>query len=131
MAVQKRVKGTEQKAKYLDIGAKLAAKYGAANITRRMMAKACKISEPLVAHYFGNTADAQKVYARQCKKLGLEQPSKEKIAEIGKKQRAAARAKPAPLTDDRRVVVYKKTAARAPKVQPLLLPPPPAPSVGQ
>lgn len=80
--------GDERKAQLLECGAKLAAKHGAANVTRRMVAKACKVSEALVAHYMGAAATAQKAYAKHAKKLGLALPDKAKEAELGAKLRA-------------------------------------------
>jgi AcrR family transcriptional regulator len=82
------VTGAERKAALLECGAKLAAKHGAVNVTRRMVAKACKVSEGLVTAYMGTTADAQKLYTRQAKKLGLKLPTKEQVEAIGAKLRA-------------------------------------------
>jgi hypothetical protein len=53
-----------------------------------MVAKACKVSEGLVTAYMGTTADAQKLYTRQAKKLGLKLPTKEQVEAIGAKLRA-------------------------------------------
>lgn len=77
-----------RKTQLLDIGAKLAAKHGVANVTRRMVAKAAKCSEPLVTNYVGNTSDAQKLYKRHATKLGLTLPTKEQEAAKGAKLRA-------------------------------------------
>lgn len=91
MATKKKVKaldGAERKSQLLDVGAKLAAKHGAANVTRRMVAKDAKCSEALVAHYMGDSAKAQKAYAARAKKLGLTVPTKEQAEVIGAKLRA-------------------------------------------
>lgn len=85
-----------RKALLLDVGAKLAAKVGAKNVTRRAVAQAGKVSEALVAHYFGGKEEAQKLYAKQAKKLGLAMPDKDKEEKIGKKMRAHGPRKPAP-----------------------------------
>jgi hypothetical protein len=90
MGKAKVMTGTERKALLLEVGAKLVAKYGAVNVTRRMVAKAGKVSDALVSAYFGGTKEAQKIYARHAKKLGLEQPDKDKQAALGAKLRAHA-----------------------------------------
>ena len=84
----KRMDGDERYNTILAAGAKLAGKYGAVNVTRNMVAKEAKISAPLVSYYMGSSADAQKLYAKQAKKLGIAQPDKAKIEEIGRKMRA-------------------------------------------
>lgn len=79
--------GIERKAALLDIGARLVSKHGTTNVTRRMVAEKGKCSEGLVSSYFGATADAQKIYARQTKKLGLPIPDKAQTAALGAKLR--------------------------------------------
>lgn len=108
--------GAESKALILDTGAKLAAKYGAKNVTRRMVAKAAKVAESLVTHYVGGAVDAQKLYAKRAKTLGLTLPDEVMANKIGKKLRAH---KPGDKRDTRartpkeRVAVAKKSAAGA------------------
>lgn len=80
--------GAERKAQLLEAGAKLAAKYGAVNVTRRMVAQACKCAEGLVTLYMGTSGDAQKAYARKAKALGLTLPDKARAEAIGQKLRA-------------------------------------------
>lgn len=80
--------GAERKAQLLEAGAKLAAKYGAVNVTRRMVAQACKCAEGLVTLYMGTSGDAQKAYARKAKALGLTVPDKARAEAIGQKLRA-------------------------------------------
>ena len=88
MSKAKVLTGNERYAQLLDVGAKLAAKNGKGNVTRRMVAKAAKCSEGLVANYMGNTKDAQRLYAARAKKLGLTLPTKEQEEKIGAKLRA-------------------------------------------
>ena len=88
MAKRKQLNGADRKASLLDAGAKLAAKHGASNVTRRMVAEAVKCSEALVSVYMGDTPTAQKAYARHAKKIGLSLPDKAKTEAIGKKLRA-------------------------------------------
>jgi hypothetical protein len=90
MATKKRVVPNKS-AELLDIGARLASKYGEQNITRRMVAEEGKVSEPLVSHFFGGTADAQKKYARRAKALGLPLPKKAEAMELGRELRRKAR----------------------------------------
>lgn len=85
---KKQMSGEDRKASILEAGARLAAKHGAINVTRRMVAAAAKVSEALVSAHMGDTASAQAAYKRQMKKLGLEEPSKDKIEAIGVKLRA-------------------------------------------
>ena len=80
--------GAERKASLLETGAKLAAKHGATNVTRRMVAKEAGVSEALVSRYFADGNIAQKAYARKAKAMGLKQPTKEAAATIGAKLRA-------------------------------------------
>lgn len=66
----------------------LAGKYGVNNVTRRMVAKAAKCSEPLVSAYLG-TLDQLKIAAkREARKLGLKPPTGKEEAAIGAKLRA-------------------------------------------
>jgi hypothetical protein len=89
MSNKKVLTGAERKAQLLDAGAKLAVKLGAQNVTRRDVAKACKLkSEALVSHYMGGTVEAQKAYAKHAKKLGLTLPTKAEADAIGVKLRA-------------------------------------------
>ena len=80
--------GEERKAQLLGAGAKLAAKHGAVNVTRKMVADACKCAEGLVSVYLGTKDEAQKAYRKHMKKLGLSEPDKAKIEAIGGKLRA-------------------------------------------
>lgn len=76
-----------RKLQLLDAGAKLVSKHGAQNVTRRMVAAAAKVSEALVSRYMGTTEEAQKVYARHAKKMGLAVPSKAEADALGAKLR--------------------------------------------
>lgn len=78
----------EREESILNAGAQLAAKYGAVNVTRRMVASKLKISDGLVSHYMGGTAEAQAAYKKRMKKLKLVEPAKDKIEALGVKLRA-------------------------------------------
>jgi DnaK suppressor protein len=105
MAKSKKSVEVDRKKQFLDIGAKLAAKYGAKNVTRRMVAKEAGVtSDALVSHHLGGTEVAQKKYAAHAKKLGLTLPSKAEVEAAG----VALRKKP------RTKVTPKKSVARAP-----------------
>lgn len=88
MSKKTEMTGAERKAALLVVGAKLAAKHGAVNVTRRMVAEGAKCSEALVSAYFGTITDAQRAFARKAKSLGLKQPDKAKVDAIGVKLRA-------------------------------------------
>lgn len=88
MSKTKVLTGKERKAQILEAGAKLAAKLGTVNVTRRDVAKACSCAEALVSRYMGDTATAQKAYARKAKAMGLALPSKAEADAIGVKMRA-------------------------------------------
>lgn len=132
MGKAKVMTGTERKALLLEVGAKLVAKYGAVNVTRRMVAKAGKVSDALVSAYFGGTKEAQKIYARHAKKLGLEQPDKDKQAALGAKLRAHApkdardsrprSVKEAKAISKKQRVVRAEVKPAAPKVAPATKP---------
>lgn len=107
----------ERKAQLLAIGARLAAKYGAANVTRRMVAKEAKCAEALVSVYMGGTDRAQSAYARKAKALGYSLPDKATTATIGAKLRAHG---PRDKRDTRKrsvkevEAIKRKSAARGP-----------------
>lgn len=84
----KLLSGKERKEQITIAGAKLASKHGAKNVTRRMVAKAAKVSEALVSSHMGSTAAAQNAYGRKAKAMGLPLPDKAAVEAIGKKLRA-------------------------------------------
>lgn len=75
--------GEARKKQLLEIGARLAAKLGAVNVQRQAVAKQAKCAPSLVSAYFGPTADAQKAFKREMKKLGLSEPPKAEIEATG------------------------------------------------
>ena len=84
------MKGEERKKVFLDIGARLAAKHGAVNVQRQMVAVKAGCADSLVSSYMGNNEVAQKAYRKHLKKLGLVEPSKERIVAEGAKLRSHA-----------------------------------------
>lgn len=82
-----RTDAADRKKQILEAGAKLAAKHGHKNVTRRMVAIAAKVSEPLVSSYVGSTKGAQLLYKRQAKKMGLVEPDAARAERIGIKLR--------------------------------------------
>lgn len=99
MSKKSEMTGAQRKSMLLEAGAKLASKYGTQNVTRRMVAKAAKVSEGLVSLYLGDTATAQKAYARKARALKLTLPSKAEAEAIGVKLR---KHKPADKRDTRK-----------------------------
>jgi hypothetical protein len=87
MEMKKIYTGEERKAQLLDVGARLAAKLGVVNVQRQVVAEKAGCAASLVSAYMGDTLAAQAKYKRHMKKLGLVEPSKEKIERIGKEQR--------------------------------------------
>lgn len=73
----------DRKQQIIDTGARLAARYGAVNVTRRMIAEKIKVTEALLNRYVGTRKKAQKLYAKRCIELGLKEPSPEKIEQHG------------------------------------------------
>lgn len=65
------------------IAIRLAEKFGAANVTRRMVANAAAVSPALVSYYFGDTQSARKKYAKYAKAAGLTLPNASESAQIG------------------------------------------------
>jgi hypothetical protein len=110
----------DRKTVILEIGANLAAKHGAINVTRRMVAKAAKLPESVVSYYMGGADDAQRAYTKHAKKLGLTLPTKQEAEAIGVKLRAH---KPRDARDTRRRSVKEVEAIkRKPKGNRMVLP---------
>lgn len=80
----------ERKKQLLDIGARLGAKIGIVNVQRQAVAVAAKCADSLVSSYLGTNEVARKAYRKHMKKLGLVEPSKDKIAAAGIKLRSHA-----------------------------------------
>jgi len=109
----------DRKTTILETGAKLAAKHGAVNVTRRMVAKAAKLPESVVSYYMGGADDAQRAYTKQAKKLGLTLPTKQEAEAIGVKLRAH---KPRDARDTRRRSVKEVEAIKRKKGNQTMLP---------
>lgn len=77
-----------RKIELLDIGAKLAAKHGLKNVTRRMVATAANVSDALVSSYLGNVDEQRAAYKKRAKTLGLTLPAADAEALMGRKLRA-------------------------------------------
>jgi AcrR family transcriptional regulator len=77
----------ERKALILDAAAKCVSKYGARNVTRRMVAKLAGCSEALVAHYLGGTESIRRKGLSQAKAMGLPMLTAAKAIEIGQQLR--------------------------------------------
>lgn len=102
----------ERDAQLRKIAGELAGKYGVNNVTRRMVAKAAKCSEPLVSSYLG-TLDQLKAHAkREARKLGLKPPTGKEEAAIGAKLRAH---KPGDKRDTRKRSVKEVKAVKEKK----------------
>lgn len=82
-----------RKDQLLEIGARLASKYGAANVTRRMVARKANVTDPLVGAYLGRVAEAQEKWRKHCKEMGLPHPTKTEEATIGLELRKRPRRK--------------------------------------
>lgn len=78
----------------LDIGARLVSKYGAANVTRRMVAKQAGVTDALVSSYFGSAEEARKKYTRRARAMGLSIPDKDETERLGVEMRKKPRKKP-------------------------------------
>ena len=72
-------------------GVRLAVKFGSSNVTRRMVAQAAKVSDPLVSHYFGPTEQLRDRLAKAVKDAGRSEPSADAQATIGEKMRKKPR----------------------------------------
>ena len=53
----------------LKCGAALAEKFGPSNVTRRMIAKKCKVSESLVNRYLGSNEDMRKAITKAASEI--------------------------------------------------------------
>ena len=90
---QSQIPQAERMDQLLEIGARLASKYGASNVTRRMVAQEAKVTDPLVSIYMGRVPEAQARWRAHCKKMGLPHPSKKEEAEMGLQMRKRPRKK--------------------------------------
>lgn len=80
----------ERCAQLLKAGAQLAGKYGPGNVTRRMIAKKCKVAEPLVTRYLGPKEVMRKAITRMAETMQLKFPSEAEQEAIGARLRRAA-----------------------------------------
>lgn len=117
--MSKRKSNEDRSKEFAEIGARLAAKHGAENVTRRMVAEKAKVPESLVSHHVGGTAEAQKLYKATAKKLGLAMPDKATVAKEAEKLRKARNAKKAAKTAATKAQAgAAKKPAKAAKVAP-------------
>lgn len=90
--------GEQRKSSLLNVGVELAAKHGAENVSRRMIADKAKVSEPLVSRYLGSKSEIPKAIKKAAKKAGVALPDKQQTAELGEKLRKATRRQAAAKT---------------------------------
>lgn len=83
----------DRRKELLDIGAQLAAKHGACNVTRRMVARKAGVTDALVSSYFGCAEEAQKKYASHARAHGLKLPTKAEAEAMGVELRRKPRKK--------------------------------------
>lgn len=101
-------------AEFCETGARMAAKIGVANVTRRAIAEAHNVTDPLVGkHIPGGKAALHKGIRKSMKELGLTEPDKDTIATKGKELRARKGAAPA-----KKVVAKKSPAKKSAPVSP-------------
>lgn len=98
---------------FFNTGAKLAAKIGIVNVTRRAIAEAHSVSDPLVGKHVGGKAELQAGIKKTMKKLGLSEPAGATIERKGAELRArkatgTAAAKPRA----KKLIAAKKVAAK-------------------
>lgn len=102
-----------RKAEFLETGAKLAAKIGVDNVTRRAIAEAHKVSDPLVGKHVGGKDDLRKGIKATMKKLGLSAPDADTAAAKGKALRARKVATPAKKSaGDKKPSTAKRTPTK-------------------
>ncbi|QYW02518.1 hypothetical protein CPT_Silvanus_044 [Stenotrophomonas phage Silvanus] len=119
MATKKAVPSRAEE--FCNTGAKLASKIGIVNVTRRAIAEAHSVSDPLVGKHVGGKAELQAGIKKAMKKLGLTEPAGATIERKGAELRArkpvaAKKAAPAKKSTGRGSVPVsaaksKKTAA--------------------
>lgn len=80
--------GEDREKQLIDTAVALAKKHGAANLTRRMIAKACDCSEALVSNYLGTTEQLRRKAKNAAKKAGVALPDKKAEVQLGKELRA-------------------------------------------
>lgn len=94
---------------FLETGAALATKVGIVNVTRRAIAEAHDVTDPLVGKHVGGKAELQAGIKRTMKRLGLKEPDAKTVAEKGIALRARKDTKPL------KKVVAKKSVPAAKK----------------
>lgn len=125
---------TERKQQLLDIGVKLAARYGVENVTRAAIAKAAKITAPAVGKYLGNRDEMLKAIKKALRAAGKSEPDKKVIVKAGQELRKKPRKvptqpeakKPAKGRVTKVVKVPATKSKRAPRPKPTVLPEVPA-----
>lgn len=80
--------GEDREKQLIDTAVALAKKHGAANLTRRMIAKVCDCSEALVSNYLGTTEQLRRKAKNAAKKAGVTLPDKKAEVQLGKELRA-------------------------------------------
>lgn len=85
---------SERKQQLLDIGVKLAAKYGVENVTRVAIAKAAHLTPPAVSKWLGNRDEMLKAIKKAMRAAGKSEPDKKVIAKVGQELRKKPRKVP-------------------------------------
>lgn len=112
---------SERKQQLLDIGVKLAAKYGVENVTRVAIAKAAHLTPPAVSKWLGNRDEMLKAIKKAMRAAGKSEPDKKVIAKVGQELRKKPRKVPTqpeakkPATKPAKVPAKKVVKAPATK----------------
>lgn len=113
MATKKKAVPTRAE-EFFKTGATLAAKIGIANVTRRAIAEAHDVSDPLVGKHVGGKAELQAGIKKTLKRLGLKEPTADVIAKKGEELRSRGTKKPVAKKAAKKVIkkAAKKVAAK-------------------
>lgn len=102
-------KEPSRKKEFLETGARLAEKVGSDNVTRRAIAEAHKVSDPLVGKHVGGKDDLRAGIKRTMKRLGIKEPAN--AAELGKALRVRKKPTSAKKVVKKATRVKKSTSA--------------------
>ena len=114
---------SDRKKQLLDIGVRLAAKHGVANVTRAAIAAEAGISAPAVGKHLGTTEERNKAIRKAMKAAGKSEPDKKSVEAKGKELRKKGPRKTKPVNaPQKKPAKPESKKPAAPKVQKPVVP---------
>lgn len=115
---------SDRKKQLLDIGVRLAAKHGVANVTRAAIAAEAGISAPAVGKHLGTTEERNKAIRKAMKAAGKSEPDKKSVEAKGKelRKKGPRKTKPAKPESKKPVSAPAKKPVKPTKPKPFAPP---------